>query len=163
MKMNANKWLGMGLLCVSVGTLGGCYKHSYTVGRGGNTGGDPTKSYWQSHWLFGLIGESDVDMKTTCPSGNATIKDRWSFLNSIVTALVGVIYAPTTVEVYCGEGKTASLHLSPEQLRRIAVAPETMAWANEVSTVKAAELAAAIETYRATHKNLATTESKSTF
>jgi hypothetical protein len=161
--MNAKTIFGMGLLFVSTATLGGCYKHSYTVGQGGNTGGDPTKSFWQAHWLFGLIGEADVDLKTTCPSGNATIKDQHSFLNGLVSALVGVIYSPTTVEIYCGTGRAASLHLTPEQLRQVALAPETLAWANQVSPVKAAELQAAAETYRASHRNVAASEAKSPF
>ena len=161
--MNAKKSFGMGLLCVSMAAIGGCYKHSYTVGNGGNTGGDATKSFWQAHWLFGLIGEADVDVRTTCPSGNATVKDSWTFLNSLVSALVGVIYSPTTVEIYCGNGRTGSLHLTPEQLRQVAVAPETMAWANQVSAVKAAELEAAIETYRATQKNVASSAPGSAF
>jgi hypothetical protein len=45
--------------------------------------------------------------------------------------------------------------LTPEQLREFALSPEALNWAKGVSQVKAAELAEAVETYRAAHKNVA--------
>jgi hypothetical protein len=134
----------------------GCYKHSYNVGSGGNLNSEPKYSHWESHWFFGLIGESNVDVRHLCPSGNATLKDEHTFLNSLVGAFTGIVWYPTTVEVYCGEGgKAATLRLTPEEVRRIALSPETLEWARHVSQVKAAELAKAAAIYRETHKNVA--------
>ncbi len=95
----------------------GCYHHSFTVGTGGNTDGDAKYSHWQSHWFYGIFGEEDVKVKEVCPSGNATIKDYHSFLNGLVGAFIGVIWYPTTVEIYCDGGKSATLTLSPEAMR----------------------------------------------
>jgi hypothetical protein len=136
----------------------GCYKHSFNVGNGGNVNADPTFSNgWESHWLFGIIGETNVDVKKICPSGNATVKDRHSFLNGLVGSLIGIVWYPTTVEVYCdGGGRAASVQVTPEQMRQIALSPETLDWARQVSQVKAAELAQAAAIYRDAHKNVAT-------
>src|SRR5688500_1733996 len=109
--------LSLGILLVA-----GCYKHSYTVGSGGNTEAEPKYSKWESHWCLGIIGESHVDIKEVCPSGNATVKDKISFLNGLVGSLIGIIWYPSTVEVYCGEGGgSAKIELSPEQMRKIAL------------------------------------------
>lgn len=145
--------LGIGLFCSVL--VAGCYRHTFTVGNGGNTSKDPEYSAWQSHWLYGVIGDTNVDVKTICPSGNATIQDRHGFLNLVVYALVGVIYAPTTVEVYCGDGTTAKLTVTPAQLRAAGLEPETMDMARGLSAAKAAELQAAIETFRDAQRNVA--------
>jgi hypothetical protein len=145
--------LGLGLICL---TAAGCYKHSYTVGAGGDTNGTAKYSQWESHWFFGIIGESQIDLKTVCPSGNATVKDEMSFLNGLVGAFIGIVWHPTTVEIYCGaEAKAASLTFSPEQMRRIAVRPETLSWAKGLSEVKAAELQTAVRTFNDAHRNVA--------
>jgi len=124
-----------------------CFRHSYTVGNGGDTSGEANYSAWHSHWIAGLIGEDDVDIKKICPSGNATIKDSHSFLNSIVGALIGIIYYPTTVEVYCDQQKAAVLQVSPESLRKLALNPATLEHLAKDSPAEARELASAIETY----------------
>ncbi len=76
-----NRFAKFGMTCALALAFTGCYKHSYTVGAGGNTEGEAKYDSWESHWFFGIIGESDIDIKTVCPSGNATIKDKISFLN----------------------------------------------------------------------------------
>ncbi len=126
----------------------GCFRHSYTTGSGGNANAQASYSAWHSHWLFGLIGEETVDVKRICPSGNATVKDSQSFLNSLVASFVGPIYWPTTVEIYCDGGRTASVTLQPDVLRRIGERPETMSIARAVSPQTADELARAIEASR---------------
>lgn len=146
----------LGLACTLLALAAGCYKHSYTVGSGGNLNAEPKYSSWESHWFFGIIGESEVDVKKVCPSGNATIKDKQSFLNGLVAAFIGIVWAPTTVEVYCAEGKTAAVTVTPEQMRSMALDPQALGWAKEVSSVKAAELEQAVEAYRKSHKNVAT-------
>ncbi len=145
--------LCLGVLCSGLAV--GCYKHSYTVGTGGNTEKEAAYSKWHAHWLVGLIGEDDVNVNAVCPSGNATIKDSRSFVNLVVWALVGTIYSPTTVEVYCGDGSTAAATLTPEQLRAAALKPETMDMAREISAAKAAELQSALDAFQRANSNVA--------
>jgi hypothetical protein len=145
--------LGLGLFCATL--VAGCYRHTFTVGAGGNTNKTPEYSAWQSHYFYGLIGESDIDVKSICPSGNATIQDKQSFLNSVVYSLIGIIYAPTTVEIYCGDGSTAKLTVTPQQLQAAGMSPEMMEMAREISAAKAAELQSAIDTFRESQRNVA--------
>jgi hypothetical protein len=155
------KVFGIGLICLSAA---GCYRHSFTVGSGGDTDKDARYDAWESHWFFGLIGESEVDVKAICPSGNATLKDKLSFLNSLVGALVGIVWAPSTVEVYCGaDDKAASLTFSPEQMRTIALRPDTLAWARSVSALKAADLQSAARSFSDAHRNVASGRPSSAF
>jgi hypothetical protein len=122
----------------------GCFKHSYTTGSGGDTSRDAQYSKWHSHWLFGIIGEEDVNVRQVCTSGNATVKDEVSFVNGVIGALVGAIYYPTSVDVYCdGSSRAAQLTLSPDQLKRIAHNPELVDFTRTLSEQKARDLAVA--------------------
>jgi hypothetical protein len=139
------------LLLVAVASAGlvGCFSHTYKVGTGGNTASAPKYSEWQSHFVYGLIGGGDVDVRSVCPSGNATVKNKISFVNGLIGSLVGVIYYPTTVEVYCADGaaaastkdgKTSSLVIPAADMREMARDPKVRAWVREVAPEKAAEL-----------------------
>ena len=144
--MRTRKILGSILALGLVAT--GCFKHSYDVGSGGDTQSEPSYDSWHSHWLFGIIGEEEVDVSQECPNGNATVKDRVTFVNALVGILVGVIYYPTTVSVYCAEkGKAAqrrSVELSPEAMKRVALNPKTLQWARVHAPTQAEALGAAV-------------------
>jgi hypothetical protein len=144
--MSILRSFGSVLLIASLATsVSACFKHSYTVGTGGNTSRDATYGKWHSHFLFGIIGEKDVAVRDVCPSGNGTVKDEVSFVNGLVGALVGVIYYPSTVEVFCADngGKAATVTLSPATMREIARDPSTSQVVEEIDPAKARELAEA--------------------
>lgn len=99
--------------------LAGCFHHSYTVGAGAPNG-RLVYDRWHAHWLLAIIGEDNVDVKTLCPSGNATVRNDVTVVNGIIGALIGVIYYPTTVQVYCADGgPPTSVNLTPEQSQRL--------------------------------------------
>jgi hypothetical protein len=134
-----------GLVLVVLIGAAGCHRHSFIVGRGGNLDAQPKYSHWHAHWLFGTIGEETVDVKTVCPSGNATIKDRVSFLNALVAVFIGIVYSPTEVEIYCDDsGKVAKVMLTPDQMRKLAVRPELREWIRSEEPELAAKLERAI-------------------
>src|SRR5216684_2409629 len=132
---NANLWeetmrrsLVKLVLMVLIGAAG-CHRHSFVVGKGGNLNLQPAYSHWHAHWLLGLIGEDTVNVKSVCPSGNATIKDHMSFLNGLVAVLIGIVYSPTEVEVYCDtSGRSTKLMLTPDQMEKLALRPEVQQW-----------------------------------
>ncbi|MDX2055629.1 MAG: hypothetical protein SFV15_24720 [Polyangiaceae bacterium] len=159
----SKKTLALVLGAASVLLASGCYKHSFTVGSGGDVNGTAAYSSWESHWLFGIIGEPSVDVKTVCPSGNATLKDKVTFLNGLVGAFVGAIWYPTTVEVYCDSGKAAKVTFTPAQLRAAAQRPQAMEFARMVSDTKAVELQSAIDAYTEATKNVATSGTPTKF
>jgi hypothetical protein len=132
--------------------IAGCYKHSFTVGNGGgDTNRPPNYSQWKGHYFFGLIGEENVDVKSVCPSGNATVKDQHTFVNLLIGSLIGIIYHPTTVEIWCdeggGSGSTSSLVIPAETLRKMALNPRTLDFVQGVDAAQAAELSAAVQSY----------------
>jgi hypothetical protein len=93
------KTMVLGLLAVMV-LATGCFHHSYTVGNGAPNG-RVVYSKWHSHWLFAIIGEDKVDVSKLCPSGNATVRNDVTFINGLIGVLIGIVYYPTTVEVFC--------------------------------------------------------------
>ena len=123
----------------------GCMKHTFVVG-GGAPQEEANEVYdsWHSHWLFGIIGNKEVDIKKLCPSGHATIYERTSFINGLIGGLIGFIYYPTTVTVYCrgghsdadlgnGSHKRVKVELTREQAARIAASPEFMEMVRDVA------------------------------
>ena len=123
-----------------------CYKHQYTVGKGGNVHSEPAyDSGWESHWFFGLIGGPELNVGKICPSGNATIQNEHSFLNSLVGAIIGAVWYPTSVTIYCdGTGAETAILIEPHTLRRIARDPRTALWAETVSPTGAEQLVDAV-------------------
>ncbi|MHB1192243.1 MAG: Bor family protein [Longimicrobiales bacterium] len=103
-------------LTATLGTAG-CFRHTVDVG-GGARHAPVVYDRWEHFWVAGLIGHVRVDVEGLCPSGQATIEARQSFLNGLVTGLTSGIYAPTTVRVRCHDGRRAALELSAEDVRR---------------------------------------------
>jgi hypothetical protein len=120
-----------------------CWKHTYTVGAGAPESQQVYKK-WHSHFLFGLIGDKNVDIKDLCPSGNATIKDQHSFVNQIVQALTFGIYGPTTVKVYCADGKQTKLELSGEQISEIVRDPRFLWVVNDYAPERLGDVQTAL-------------------
>lgn len=108
----------VGLIFVATG----CYEHTFTVGLGAPTG-PVVYQEWQNHWLGGLIGERNMELRELCPSGNATIHDEQSFLNGLVQVLTAGIYAPSTVKIQCRSGSTADVRLSRDEVSAILASP----------------------------------------
>jgi len=93
---------GMLLIVLFVVILGGCYRHAYDVGTGAPNG-HLVYDHWEHKFIFGLANANNkhLDVKKSCPSGNATVKDQISFLNGLVGFLTVGIYTPTNVMVHC--------------------------------------------------------------
>ena len=126
----------------------GCHRHTIIAGEGGNTEGEAASSEWASHWFFGVIGDTEVNVKEICPSGNATVKDGRSFLVQFVSLFTGIVWSPSNVTVYCGEGAKQSkvdVSLSAEEVAYIAHDPRFMAWAKSVDSHSAHQLEAVLD------------------
>ena len=110
----------------------GCMKHTYDAGAGAPRG---TVVYdkWESHWLFGIIGETQIDLKDVCPSGNATIHDEVDFLTGLVGALVGIVYRPSKVTIRCDEKTTSELELDRDTVAAIVNDPNFLPYVEQVA------------------------------
>lgn len=120
-------------VCTAVVVMAGCYEHTYHVGAGAPTG-TIVYDQWRHHWLAGLIDpDQEMALEEICPSGNATIKNEATFLNGLVTALIGVVYSPTTVTVRCVTGSDADLEFDEAQIAKIVSDPSFLDWVEAVS------------------------------
>lgn len=119
--MNGMKRKG-GLVLLGLATvlaLTGCFRHRVDVG-GGARSAPVVYDRWEHFWIAGLVGHVRIDVERLCPSGQATIEARQSFLNGLVAGLTSGIYTPTTVRVRCRDGRRTALELSAEDARVLA-------------------------------------------
>ncbi len=108
------------LLC-AVFLASGCYRYAVKIGSGGDLGGEPAKSEWAHHFIAGAVGDETIDVTSVCPSGNATVKIERNVVDAVLGNIVGnVLWQPSTVEVYCGDGRTAALTLDERSGPRFA-------------------------------------------
>ncbi len=126
--------------------IGGCFQHTYTIGKGGAHGEQVYKN-WHHHWLFGLIRpkhQKTLDVAKLCPSGNATIHERVSFVNGLIDVLVGIVYSPTTVTILCDDGSRAELELDEQQVSQIVTDPRFLILVEELAPLRLAEARTAL-------------------
>lgn len=126
----------------------GCLHHTFTVGSGAPDGRQVYK-VWHHHWLFGTIRpkhQKNVEVAEFCPSGNATIYEKTSFLNGLVDVLVGIIYSPTTVTILCEDGTRTAIELSEEEVAEVVQDPLFLEVVAELVPERLAEVQAAYRT-----------------
>jgi hypothetical protein len=76
-----------------------CYSYTTVVGDGSQ--GNQQISKW-NHYLIGGLAPIDVSDPAVLAGGvqDYTVKTEMSFVNGLVSALTGGIYAPTTTTIY---------------------------------------------------------------
>jgi len=124
----------------------GCFTHSYNVGRGAPNG-EVVYKKWHHHWLFALISpKTDLDIKQFCPSGDATIVDKHTFINQLLGAFGSFIWSPTTVTIRCAGGTTGEVEveIDEEVARRIVTDPLFELLVAEVAPERLPELQMAL-------------------
>ena len=63
--------------------------------------GAPPKELKQHFFLFGRIGEPEINLTQECPSGVASYGDRFTFTDVLLGLLTVGIYTPRTVVIRC--------------------------------------------------------------
>ena len=98
-----------GLLAATL-LLTGCYTISY---RGRGSGSGMEKSEWGNYFLWGLVGETDLDLEQACPGGAARWKSQQTFVQGLIGLVTLGIYIPRSVIVECATGAALEIRLDP--------------------------------------------------
>lgn len=61
---------------------------------------------WASYFLFGLVGDHEIDVRELCPQGVYEITTGTNFLTWLVTMVTVGIYNPRKVNVWCNAGSS---------------------------------------------------------
>ena len=104
-------WLSL----VLAGTLSACFHQ--TVQTGLSPGATVVDMPWVKTWIFGLIPPEEIDVRSQCASGTATVETERSFMNGLVGAVTFGIFTPVHVRITCASG-SASL---PANVRQFVV------------------------------------------
>ncbi len=125
--------------------VAGCFTHTFTVGAGSPTVRDNiVYNKWHAHHLYGLINNGNaLKISELCPSGNATINERTTFINGLLGGVIGLIYAPTTVTVWCAD-KSARLELDSKEVMAIVTSPLFPEWVADATPERLGEAVAAL-------------------
>lgn len=95
------------LLILSLTTtlfLGGCSTVTVTPSGKAKTSISPTYEESKSFYLFGLIGEQEVDVTKYCQGQEPQqMQTQSTFLDSFLGIITIGIYSPRTLKVWCGK------------------------------------------------------------
>lgn len=97
----------------------GCYKYAINVGQGGDMKAPP-KTEWVHHYVAGIVGDATVDVSKLCGSPDATIHIERNLVDAVLADFTGgVLWTPSTVDVYCGNGAVGSLEIPAAARERL--------------------------------------------
>ena len=128
----------------------GCMHYNVKVGKGGS---GPSQTIWQHHFIFGLIGDGNVDVASLCNgSTDATVKVEHTFVDGCLGGIMfaGALWQPSTVTVQCGE-KTAEVAIDEATAKKIVASPEFLDLVNDVAPDRLDDAVAAQKTLAAAY------------
>ncbi|MBX3182013.1 MAG: hypothetical protein KIT72_10855 [Polyangiaceae bacterium] len=86
------------LILVSLALLGaGCFRVSFVEAPTRA----PSESHWQHHFLFGLVGDPELDARDVCPQGAAELSWSNGILTTGLTLITLGVYTPRELHVSC--------------------------------------------------------------
>src|SRR5213593_948907 len=100
------KRLSQVVVVASLVALAGCYHGTIETGLTPST--VVVDKSWASGWLWGLVPPSTIETASKCPQGVAKVETQLSFLNQLVSGLLGGIYSPIAIKVTCAQGGRAA-------------------------------------------------------
>jgi hypothetical protein len=102
--------LARALILASTFVLTGC-GYTYHFRNADQVRGEEHNE-WASFFLFGIVGDYELDVREFCPQGVAEITTGTNFLTWFVSTITIGIYTPRKVNIWCATGeKTASFEV----------------------------------------------------
>ena len=108
--MRRKRWSSLALV-VFLAT--GCFHQ--IVQTGNPAGATVVDKQFVPGWLWGLVPNNEVDVRSECPMGVAVVETETSFVNGLVSAITLGIYTPQHVCITCA-ARSASLPAGMRQL-----------------------------------------------
>jgi hypothetical protein len=76
-------------------------------------------------FLWGLIGEKEVDLKKLCPTGPARWQNQQTFVDGLIGAVTLGIYIPRTINVECAGAKAMQSPMNGDLLSQYPIVDAT--------------------------------------
>jgi hypothetical protein len=73
-----------------------------------------------NYFLWGLVGEKEVDLKKLCPAGASRWQNQQTFVDGLLGFITIGIYIPRTINVECTAGKASALGGDADLVSQIA-------------------------------------------
>src|ERR1700722_16679872 len=104
----------------------GCLTTTYNPGL---PAGGEVKKDSASFYVFGLVGEKDLNLSELCPNGVSSWKQFAGFGDGVFSVCTCYLYDPRSIEVTCagGPAKTSYLLTPDDKNHRTLVQPEATA------------------------------------
>jgi hypothetical protein len=105
---------------VALATATGCYtvRFQSTLPPGGDMYEE--KGHF---FLWGLVGEKEVDLRKLCPAGPSRWQNQQTFVDGLLGVVTLGIYIPRTVNVECTAARAEAGGVDPALLARLAADP----------------------------------------
>lgn len=120
--MTTSGW-GRKVACVAALALcaSGCASYNTRMSTGLPAGGE-VKEQGASFYVYGLVGENNLDLAQVCPGGVSSVQTRMTAGDKFFTFITLGIYSPMTMVVECAGGN-AFLLTPDEKMARTEVHP----------------------------------------
>lgn len=92
----------------------GCASYNTRMVTGLPTGGE-VKERDAKFYVYGLVGDDNVDLAQVCPSGVAAVQTQMTAGDKLFTVLTLGIYSPMTMIVECAGGSAFLLEADEEK------------------------------------------------
>jgi Bor protein len=101
MHSNLKLSLTRGILTSALLLLAGCYSVTVRPDGGYKVATKPTYEQRQDFYLWGLVGESHIDVKEVCKAGPVQFQSQRTFVDGLLALVTLGIYAPESARVWC--------------------------------------------------------------
>jgi hypothetical protein len=93
--------LRRGLLSAAIVACCGCYSVTSRPNGGFKVATPPTYEQRQDFFLWGLVGESHINVREVCKGEPTQIQSQKTFVDSLLTIVTLGIYAPESARLWC--------------------------------------------------------------
>jgi len=80
--------------------------------------GQSTHHEWTHTFLWGTVGDAEVDVRDHCPAGAAEVRAGGDAISTVLGIVTLGIYLPRVVRIRCAAGRPGSMRGAPDTAAR---------------------------------------------